>query len=124
MRFANIRLGLIPEMPVVAIDSTKEVEKELQGSTSIFQTKSIQKLGKHTRLLVSQSLASFNEVVAPTANTEKDLTRGMQKEKERSIAMLPARSPISRSLRSLPLQHSSPLQWMAAQGQSSSDDES
>jgi hypothetical protein len=130
MRFANIRLGLIPEMPVIAIDSAKDVEKECQSAVSIFQAKSTQKLGKHTRQLVSLSLASFNQGVIPTRSAESTLAGGARYEKERSMAILSAVSPLGRSLRSLPplnnssSRHSSPSQWIAEQDQPSSDDDS
>jgi hypothetical protein len=124
MRFANIRLGLIPEMPVVAIESVKDVEKECQGPVSIFQAKSTQKLGKHTRQLISQSLASFNLGTDPAESAGSALDGGERKEKERSMAIVSVISPLRRTPISLPTQHSSPSQWIAAQDQFSSDDDS
>ena len=128
MRFAKLRLGLIPDMPVVAIASAQDIEKDFQAPVSIFQSKSTQKLGKHSRRLISVSMASFNQAVSPNANANANISSpsaaSALQSKQRSPASLLAVSPLLRSFRLPPPKFSSPSEWISEQDKSSSGDDS
>ena len=126
MRFANIRLGLIPDMPIVAIASAQDIEKDFQAPVSIFQSKSTKKLGKHSRRLVSVSMASFNQAVSPNAyaDASSPSAAGAHQQNQRSPAALLAVSPLLRSFRLPPPKFLSPSEWITEQAKSSSDDDS
>jgi hypothetical protein len=126
MRFANIRLGLIPDMPIVAIASAQDIEKDFQAPVSIFQSKSTKKLGKHSRRLVSMSMASFNQAVSPNANANASSpsAAGAHQQKQLSPAAILAVSPLLRSFRLPPPKFLSPSEWITEQDKPSSDDDS
>jgi hypothetical protein len=125
LRFADLRKGMIPEMPAAVISNALDPEKDPQASVSIFQSKHTRKLGKHTQQLVSLAMESFKP------NTDSALrspsvvfgARGFQAT-ERSSLMLKTASPFLHSPQNLLPQCSSPSDWIAALNKISSDDES
>ena len=124
LRFADLRKGMIPEMPAAVISNALDPEKDPQASVSIFQSKHTRKLGKHTQQLVSLAMESFKP------NTDSSLSpsvvfgaRGFHAT-ERSPLMLKTASPFRHSPQNLLPQCSSASDWIAAQNKFSSDDES
>jgi len=124
LRFADIRKGMIPEMPAAVISNALDPEKDPQASGSIFQSKHTRKLGKHTQQLVSLAMESFK----PNTDSSRSPSvvfgaRGFHAT-ERSPLMLKTASPFRHSPQNLLPQCSSPSDWIAAQNKFSSDDES
>ena len=124
LRFADLRKGMIPEMPAAVISNALDPEKDPQASVSIFQSKHTRKLGKHSQQLVSLALESFKPNTDSSRNPSVVFgARGFHAT-ERSPLMLKTASPFRHSPQNLLPQCSSPSDWIAAQNQFSSDDES
>ena len=124
LRFADLRKGMIPEMPAAVISNALDPEKDPQASVSIFQSKHTRKLGKHTQQLVSLAMESFKSNTDSSRNPSVVFgARGFHAT-ERSPLMLKTASPFRHSPQHLLPQCSSPSDWIAALDKVSSDDES
>ena len=120
LRYANIRKGLISDLPPATMSQQQDVEKESQATVSIFESKSVKKLGKYTRQLVSLSMETFK----PVSTHKIDSTNGFNTRAPASTQGSPSLLKVAPSrylLPSLTSKFISTEEWMTQQDDPASD---
>jgi hypothetical protein len=123
LRYANIRKGLISDLPQAAMSQHQDVEKESQATVSIFESKSVRKCGKYTRQLVSLSMETFKPVSIHKADSTNGFITRAPVSAQGSPSLLKAASPSRYLLPSLTSKFISTEEWITQQNDPASDSE-